>query len=263
MPSRTSSWPSGWPSFTPKDNDLSNTFQKVLKASVIAEYGAEALHVSWTKTCNALNSVTSRISTLGNTSIPVLSYDEALSATNYEFRERMKATGCFIIRGVISKAETVQHFGDLKTFIADNEDIITGWPAKSVAIYHLYSSPTQLKIRTNPRHLKVQRFLNSLWTDSSCSLAGEVAQSEPICTPMLCASDSQAKNSWAWDHTSMEDPWLVGRTWSIARRTTRFSLAFPKSMTRTIWRIGRTQILRYSRQVLRVVFYVLFKVGRH
>ena len=178
-----SSWPSGWPSFTPKDDVVGDTFQKDLKARIIAEYGIEALQISWTKTCNALNSVTSRISTVGNTSIPVLSYDEALCATNNRFRERMKATGCFIIRGVIPKAEAVQHFEDLEIFIAENKDTITGWPAESVAIYNLYSSPTQLKIKTDPRHLKLQRFLNSLWKDSACSPAEEVAQCEPILYP--------------------------------------------------------------------------------
>jgi hypothetical protein len=183
MPSRTSSWPSGWPSFTPKDNDPSNVYQKDLKARIIAEYGADALRTSWIKTCHALSEVTSRLSTLGNASIPILSYDEILSATNPETLERMKATGCFVIRGVIPKAEAVQHFEELQSFIAANKDTITGWPAKSVAIYHLYSSPTQLKIKTSPRHLKIQRLLNTLWTDSSCSAAEQTAQCEPILYP--------------------------------------------------------------------------------
>ena len=183
MPSRTSAWPSGWPTFTSEDNDPSNAFQKDLKASIVEEYGAEALRTSWIKTCQALNSVTSRISTLGNEAIPIFSYDELLSTSNENASRCMKDTGCFIIRGVIPKAEAAHHFEDLKTFIADNKDTITGWPAKSVAIYHLYSSPTQLKIKTNPRHLKAQRLINSLWTDSSCSPAEQTAQCEPILYP--------------------------------------------------------------------------------
>jgi hypothetical protein len=123
MPSRTSSWPSGWPSFTPKDNDPSDAFQKDLKANIIAEYGAEAFRNSWIKTCNALNDLTSRIASRGNAAIPILSYNEVALGNNDEIKERMKATGCFIIRDVIPKAEAIQHFQDLKTFITDNKTL--------------------------------------------------------------------------------------------------------------------------------------------
>ncbi|CZR57752.1 uncharacterized protein PAC_07641 [Phialocephala subalpina] len=181
MPSKTTSWPSGWPSFTPKDNDPTDTFQKDLKASIIAEYGADNLKVAWIKTCNALSEVTSRLASQGNTSVPIFQADDALSDS--KALDAMREAGCCIIRGVIPKPKATQYFEDLKTFIADNKETVTGWPAKSVAIYHLYSSPTQLKIKTTPRHLQIQRLLNSLWTDSSLSSVEQAAQNEPILYP--------------------------------------------------------------------------------
>lgn len=174
-------WPAGWPSFTPKDNDPTDTFQKHLKPSIIAEYGAGNLRTAWIKTCNALTAVTSRLKTQGNTSVPVFQADEVFS--NPEVLETMKEAGCCIVRGVIPRSEASQYFNDLQYFIEENKETITGWPAESVAIYHLYSSPVQLKIKTHQRHLQLQRLLNSTWTDSSCSPEQQTAQKEPILYP--------------------------------------------------------------------------------
>ncbi|KAH7418461.1 duf1479 domain-containing protein [Cadophora sp. MPI-SDFR-AT-0126] len=181
MPNKDSNWPVGWPSFTPEDNDPADIFQKNLKSSIIAEYGTDNLQTAWIKTCNALNSVTSRLEAQGNTAVPIFQADDVLS--NPAILESMKDAGCCIVRGVIPKAEASQYFQDIQEFIADNKDTITGWPAESVAIYHLYSSPVQLQIKTNPRHLQLQRLLNSIWIDSSCSTEENAAQSEPILYP--------------------------------------------------------------------------------
>jgi hypothetical protein len=180
MPSLTSSWPSGWPSFTLQDNDPSDTYQLGLKAQIVNKYGVESLRRSWIETCKCLSAEMSRLSLEGNASIPILSYEDL---NNRAHLENIKDAGCCIVRGVIPKAETESHFEDLKAFIADNKNDITGWPAKSVAIYHLYSSPTQLKIKTNPRHLYVQKLLNSIWKDSSCSAAENEEQHEPVLYP--------------------------------------------------------------------------------
>ncbi|PVH72108.1 duf1479 domain-containing protein [Cadophora sp. DSE1049] len=181
MPNTESTWAIGWPSFTPKDNDPTDVFQKDLKSTIITEYGADNLRIAWIKTCNALSSVKSRLESQGNTAIPTFQADDVLLNSN--LLETMKDAGCCIIHGVVPKSEASQYFEDLKRFIEDNKDTITGWPAESVAIYHLYSSPVQLKIKTNPRHLQLQRLLNSIWTDSSCSAEEQAAQNEPVLYP--------------------------------------------------------------------------------
>lgn len=180
MPSRISDWPIGWPSFTQKDSDPRDTYQLDLKKKIINIYGAENLRTSWNKTCKALSAVTSRLSSKGNTSVPVFTYEDLTDGSNLE---QISDAGCCIIRSVIPRIEAEQHFKDLETFIAENKDVVTGWPVESVAIYHLYSSPTQLKIKTNPRHLHVQRLLNSLWKDSSCPVNEQQAQNEPVLYP--------------------------------------------------------------------------------
>ncbi|KAH6719744.1 duf1479 domain-containing protein [Leptodontidium sp. MPI-SDFR-AT-0119] len=176
-----STWPAGWPSFTPKDNDPADTFQRDLKANIINEYGADSLRAAWIKTCNTLNKVTSRLESQGNSSVPIVQADEVFSSP--KILETMREAGCCIIRGVIPRSEASQYFEELKTFLEDNKKVVTGWPAESVAIYHLYSSPVQLKIKTNPRHLQLQRLLNSTWTDSSCSPEQQSTQSEPVLYP--------------------------------------------------------------------------------
>ena len=181
MPNTQPTWPSGWPSFTPKDNDPTDTFQKDLKESIIKDIGADKLRTAWVKTCKALKDVTSRHESQGNTAVPIFQADEVLS--NPEILETMRAAGCCIIRGVITKPEASQYFMDLDKFIEDNKETVTGWPAESVAIYHLYSSPVQLKIKTNPRHLQIQRLLNNIWTDSSCLADEQSTQSEPVLYP--------------------------------------------------------------------------------
>jgi hypothetical protein len=180
MPSRTSTWPVSWPSFSPKDNDPSDTYQLNLKKKIINKYGAANLQSAWRKTCQALTEVTARLKVNGNASVPIFTYEELVDKPGLEC---MVDAGCCIIREVIPKTEAEQYFKDLQTFIEDNRENITGWPAESVAIYHLYSTPTQLKIKTNPRHLHVQRLLNSLWKDSSCSESEQELQNEPILYP--------------------------------------------------------------------------------
>lgn len=182
MPHRESSWPAGWPSFTPEDNYPSNTYQEELKKAIISEYGADALRQAWVKTCNTLESVTSRIAEAGPSAVPIFTYDEVTSPGSEDALNRMKETGCFIVRGAIPRDEASHYFEDLKEFIAQNPSI-TGWPAKSPAIFHLYSSPVQLTLRTHPNQLKLQRLLNSFFTDATCSMQEQEAQTAPILYP--------------------------------------------------------------------------------
>ncbi|KAI1617398.1 duf1479 domain-containing protein [Exophiala viscosa] len=169
-PSASTTWPAGWPSFIPKDNDPSDTFQLELKRSLVAEYGADNLEQAWIKTCNKLKEITSRIARQGSSAVPVLTYDQD--------------TGCFIVRDVIPHNEATDCFEDLQQFMADNGENITGWPAKNPAIFHLYSSPVQLKLRTHPRQLNLQYLINSLFSDGTLKTPEEQsAQLLPVLYP--------------------------------------------------------------------------------
>ena len=186
MPSRVPVWPSGWPSFTPKDNDPKDTYQLDLKREIIAEYGADAVKEAWIKTCNALRDVTPPISQQGPAAVPTFEYADVVNPEiNASIIARMKAAGCFIIRGVIPNDEATAHFTDLQDFIAaqPRSHAVTGWPALNPAIFYLYNSPVQLKLRTHPNQLATQRLLNSLFCDTSSSPSESKALSEPILYP--------------------------------------------------------------------------------
>ena len=165
MPSRITTWPA-WPEFAaPKASD--DDFGAA-KRAIIAEYGAEKLTKSWIDVCEALQPVTDEIAALGNTIIPVVPASRLLS-TGFTPDEaaQIRKTGCLVIRGVIATDEADALYRDLRRYIAENKADVRGWPADNPSILNLYNSPVQNAIRTNPRHLAVQRALNAMWHDDS------------------------------------------------------------------------------------------------
>jgi hypothetical protein len=183
MPGRIAEWPSGWPSFTAEtDHDPSDKYQEDLKREIIQHYGPDALYEAWTKTCASLKLTTERIAKDGANSIPVFDFNHIIDGRNDEAISRMKAAGCFIVRDVVPHAEVAMLFKELRDFVSKN-DKITGWPVANPAIFHLYNSPVQLKLRTHPNQLKLQRLLNSFFSDSNCTPDELAAQNEPILYP--------------------------------------------------------------------------------
>lgn len=184
MPGRVTSWPTGWPSFTLEDNNPADTYQSDLKKQIIAQYGEDALKQAWGKTCRALDASMARIAKQGSAAIPIYTFDQIFGTENRTIVNEMKAAGCFIVRDVIQGKEANKLFGELEEFVSNNKGTITGWPASNPAIFHLYSSPVQLKLRTHPNQLKIQRFINSLFSDANCDGQAEIeAQYEPILYP--------------------------------------------------------------------------------
>lgn len=188
MPSRTDPptiWPAGWPSFSPKDKDKSSSeeLRLNLKREIIAEYGEESLTKAWLKTCDALRQVTSSIAEAGSAYIPAFEFKDVVGPDNSDILEEMKAKGGFIIRNVIPRAIADQLFKEQVEFIANNDEI-RAWPAENPAIFNIHNGPVQLQLRTHPNQLKLQRLLNSLFTDSKCTTPDEsMKQSEPVLYP--------------------------------------------------------------------------------
>lgn len=182
MPSRVSEWPADWPSFTPADQDPSLKDQQDLKRALVSEYGADTLKQAWVKTCRALDVILAPIAEQGPASVPVFQFEDVVGPQNQDILERMKAAGCFVIRGVIPREEANERFEEAKGFLRQNPDI-PAWPVESPAIFSVFSSPVQLKLRTHPNQLKIQTLINSLFGDSNCSPDELKAQSEPILYP--------------------------------------------------------------------------------
>jgi hypothetical protein len=182
MPGRVSNWPAGWPSFTPKDNDPNDTYQQDLKKQIIAEYGKDNLRQAWIKTCKDVTTSMTEISKQGSASIPIFTLEEVLGPNSDKVMNRMKAAGCFVIREVVARKEADGMFKDLQNFVGKNSSI-TGWPEANPAIFHLYNTPVQLKLRTHPNQLKLQQLLNSLFSDATCTKEELVAQNQPVSYP--------------------------------------------------------------------------------
>lgn len=188
MPSRTdtpSTWPAGWPSLSSKDKDKSSSeeFRLNLKKEIIAEYGEDSLTKAWIKTCEALKQVTSLIAEGGSAYIPAFEFNDVVGHNNAKILEEMKAKGGFVIRNVIPREKADQLFKEQVEFIANNDEIC-GWPAENPAIFNIHNGPVQLQLRTHPNQLKLQRLLNSLFSDSNCASPEELEkQSDPILYP--------------------------------------------------------------------------------
>lgn len=168
MPGALSQWPA-WQEFreqdvtTPQDED----FLKA-KQEVIAEYGKAAICQAWLKVCTQLKSITAEIASMGSSAVTVITFEDMMNRNFTRNEERqMKRAGCFVVRNVISEEQTRTLYQNLKQYVADNCENITGWPASSPFILNLYDSPTQLAIRTHPNQLALQRCLNEFWHDTT------------------------------------------------------------------------------------------------
>ncbi|KAF4633415.1 hypothetical protein G7Y89_g4709 [Cudoniella acicularis] len=168
MPGTLITWPS-WPEFTAEKGEADPTGSLIqYKKEILAMYGAKALQKSWLKVCKELGKVTDEISEKGTTAIMEVQYEELFSMSEEE-KEKLKETGCFVVRGVVSEEQATTWFKDLKEYVADNREQVTGWPAATPFVLNLYWSPTQLAARSHPHQLRLQKELNSWWHDSPTS----------------------------------------------------------------------------------------------
>lgn len=74
--------------------------------------------------------------------------------------------GSVVIRGVVPKSEALNYKQEAKEYIAANKGKVKAFPADSPAVYELYWSPPQVKARSHPRMLQMQRSLQKLWHSS-------------------------------------------------------------------------------------------------
>lgn len=122
---RLEEWPP-YPEFTRPDANLKDAEELLsYKRGIVTRFGEDAIRQSWLKVCKELESVTKSISANGTNGIPVLSYKE-FSTLSDENQATLKSFGAFVIRGVIPRDEAEQHFRNLKTYVADNKDKVTG-----------------------------------------------------------------------------------------------------------------------------------------
>ncbi|CBX98681.1 hypothetical protein IAQ61_007700 [Plenodomus lingam] len=178
MPATTREWPA-WPEFTAQDAESTKDPDFLsIKKSLIAEYGAETLRQSWIKVCRELQVVTNEILEKGNEIIPIFDTAEVISkGFTSSQKAEIQRIGAFICRATIPETETDTLYQDMTKYVADNKASIQAWPKESPSMLILYNSPTQIKIRSNPNHLMLQRKLNELWHGYN---AAEHTSPEPL-----------------------------------------------------------------------------------
>jgi hypothetical protein len=83
------------------------------------------LKKSWIEVCERLEYITDRIASQGNSVIPELGLQDFLTA-DVDTKAKLKDTGCFIVRQVVSEQQATGWYNELKGYAEDNKAQITG-----------------------------------------------------------------------------------------------------------------------------------------
>jgi hypothetical protein len=137
MPGALQKWPA-WREFTAAEGEADPTGEFIqYKKDVVLKYGKEAIRKSWLKVCKELETVTDDIAEKGTAAIPEVQYED-LFDLSYDKKQKLKNTGCFVVRGVVSEYLATTWFNDLKTYVADNRPNISG---RTIYPLEVFNSP--------------------------------------------------------------------------------------------------------------------------
>lgn len=125
MPGRTDDKWSPWPQLTLATAKGVQPGTEEYTKAILSTYGAEALKKSWIEVCIKLKSVTDKIASQRNSVIPQLGMEDFLTA-DVTTRDKLKDTGCFIVRQVVSEQQATDWYHELKGYVEDNKTQITG-----------------------------------------------------------------------------------------------------------------------------------------
>ncbi|KAK5266328.1 hypothetical protein LTR99_003519 [Exophiala xenobiotica] len=215
------------------------------KQQIIQEYGQEALQQSWLKTCAQLEKIKEECARGDTHPIPTITMDDIESdRVSPQQIVEMKRAGCFVVRNVVDPDGTTALFQELKEYTTRNKGRFHAWPAESPSMYNLYNTPTQNALRTNPRQIRLMRWINELWHWSSSNgetsaeplLYADGLRVRPAGSPFLGLGphiDAGSLCRWA-------DP-----SYRAAYRPS--SQAGQKTMMHTIWKPDKTPIRLFSR----------------
>jgi len=136
MPGRVDNKWSPWPQLTLATAKGVQPGTEEYTKAILSTYGAEALKKSWIQVCERLKSVTDSIASQGNSVIPQLGLEDFLTA-NDSTKDKLKDTGCFIVRQVVSEQQATDWYHELKGYVEDNKAHITGMSSGYI-VYTLF-----------------------------------------------------------------------------------------------------------------------------
>ncbi|KIM77865.1 hypothetical protein PILCRDRAFT_825084 [Piloderma croceum F 1598] len=145
-------------------------------ADLKREIWKDSLVQSWREVLFALEKAVDEVAAKGGSIIPRIAYDDIVKGLSPEQVTAVKRTGTLIVTGGVSKEEALTWKQCVKDYIDSNP--VKGFPPENIQVYEIYNSKAQIAARTHPAIIKTQRFLLSLWHNST--LAADIDLSTPI-----------------------------------------------------------------------------------
>ncbi|KAL4925246.1 uncharacterized protein BDV17DRAFT_294641 [Aspergillus undulatus] len=146
-----------------------------LKKQIIQQYGEQNLRKSWLEVTSALAKEAETIVSQGSSIIPIVDASE-LNQLPTAIIDEIKQRGTVVIRNVLSSEYAQELQRQLDEYLRVNKEDIGSRPAENPWLFDTFFNPIQHKVRTNPRNLQAQLFLNSLWT----GYTPDEAQPDPL-----------------------------------------------------------------------------------
>ncbi|KAK7419194.1 hypothetical protein QQZ08_010962 [Neonectria magnoliae] len=141
-----------------------------LKKDILAQYGKDNIWKGWLQVTKLLAEENRRIVERGSSSWAEIDFGDIGRVSEEKIGE-IKRTGVVVIRNVFSEAQARQWLSSLGEYLEKNTPAIKGFPEKDPWLYRSYFSPVQNEVRTHPRSLEAQEFLNRLWHGYSANTA--------------------------------------------------------------------------------------------
>ncbi|KAF3763386.1 DUF1479-domain-containing protein [Cryphonectria parasitica EP155] len=146
-----------------KDEPLPDQF-RLLKLSLV-EGHEDKIKTSWNALLERLRVENDIVAEQGSNVIPELHFDR-LQDDLSTIREEIKKRGAVVIRGVIPEQEARGYKFELDEYIRKNPHT-KGFPAHDPQVWELYWSAPQLRARTHPNFMVLQKALmRSTWNTS-------------------------------------------------------------------------------------------------
>jgi len=145
-------------------------------ADLKKEMWKDGLVQSWREVLAALETAVDEVSIKGASTIPRIAYADIVKGLSPEEIAAVKQTGTVIVTGGVMKEEALAWKQSVKEYI--NTNPVKGFPPDNIQVYEIYNSKAQIAARTHSAVINTQRFLLSLWHNSSS--APDIDLSTPI-----------------------------------------------------------------------------------
>lgn len=140
-----------------------------------------SLEASWNRLKVALRDKLHQFKDRSSDVIPTVEVLELQKLSGQDL-DKIRESGCLVIRGVIPLDEARALENEVKEYIAQNPQT-KGFPADKKVVYELYWSKAQIKARGHPNTRKSTDFVNSLWhasPETRISLANNLVYADRL-----------------------------------------------------------------------------------